>query len=119
VTFAAQPRSYAQKVNRKMYQGAVRSILSELVRQDRLLVLRELRITAPKTKELVRKLDELGVSDVMIVTDDFDDALFLASRNLAHADVRAVQDLDPVSMIAFERLILTEGAVRKLEERLA
>jgi large subunit ribosomal protein L4 len=119
VTFAAQPRNYAQKVNRKMYQGAVRSILSELGRQNRLLVLPELQITAPKTKELVQKLDELGVSDVLIVIDDFDDSLFLASRNLADVDVRAVRDLDPVSMIAFDRLILTEGAIRKLEERLA
>jgi large subunit ribosomal protein L4 len=119
VTFAAQPRNYAQKVNRKMYQGAVRSILSELGRQNRLLVLPELQITAPKTKELVQKLDELGVSDVLIVIDDFDDSLFLASRNLADVDVRAVRDLDPVSMIAFDKLILTEGAIRKLEERLA
>jgi len=119
VTFAARPRDYAQKVNRKMYRGAVRSILSELVRQDRLLVLPEFKLTAPKTKELVRKLEELGVSDVLLVTEGFDEPLFLAARNLAAVDVMTVQEVDPVSMIAFDKLVLTEGAVRKLEERLA
>jgi len=119
VTFAARPRDYAQKVNRKMYRGAVRSILSELVRQDRLLVLSEFKLTAPKTKELVRKLEELGVSDVLLVTEGFDEPLFLAARNLAAVDVMTVQEVDPVSMIAFDKLVLTEGAVRKLEERLA
>jgi len=119
VTFAARPRDYAQKVNRKMYRGAVRSILSELVRQDRLLVLPEFKLTAPKTKELVRKLEELSVSDVLLVTEGFDEPLFLAARNLAAVDVMTVQEVDPVSMIAFDKLVLTEGAVRKLEERLA
>jgi len=117
-TFAAQPREYAQKVNRKMYRGAVRSVLSELVRQNRLLVLSELRLTAPKTKELVRKLRELEIVDVLLVTEGFDESLFLAARNLPQVDVMTVQEVDPVSMIAFDRLILTEGAVRKLEERL-
>jgi len=119
VTFAARPRDYTRKVNRKMYRGAVRSILSELVRQDRLLVLPELRLTAPKTKELVRKLEELGVTDVLLVTEGFDEHLFLAARNLALVDVMTVQEVDPVSMIAFDKLVLTESAIRKLEERLA
>jgi len=119
VTFAARPRDYTRKVNRKMYRGAVRSILSELVRQDRLLVLPELRLMAPKTKELVRKLGELGVTDVLLVTEGFDEHLFLAARNLVLVDVMTVQEVDPVSMIVFEKLVLTESAIRKLEERLA
>jgi len=119
VTFAARPRDHGQKVNRKMYRGAVRSILSELARQERLLVLPELRLSAPKTKELVRKLDELGVSDVLILTEGFDENLLLAARNLPNVDVMSAQEVDPVSLIAFDRLLLTEGAIRKLEERLA
>jgi len=119
VTFAAQPRDYSQKVNRKMYRGAVRSILSELARQERLLVLPELALTAPKTKELAQKLRELDVSDALIVTESFDENLFLAARNIANVDVMAAQEVDPVSLIAFEKLVLTEGAIRKLEERLA
>lgn len=119
VTFAAQPRDHSQKVNRKMYRGAVRSILSELARQERLLVLSGLALAAPKTKELVKKLGELGVSDVLIVTEGFEEPLFLAARNLANVDVMVAQEVDPVSMIAFDNLIVTEGAIRKLEERLA
>lgn len=119
VTFAAQPRDYAQKVNRKMYRGAVRSILSELARNERLLVLPAFAIDAPKTKELVKRLGELGVSDVLIVTEGFEEPLFLAARNLANVDVMSAQEVDPVSMIAFDNLIATEGAIRKLEERLA
>ena len=119
VTFAAQPRDFSQKVNRKMYRGAVRSILSELARQERLLVLPELALSAPKTKELVHKLGELGVSEALILTERFDENLFLAARNLVDVDVMTAQEVDPVSMIAFDKLILTEAAVRKLEERLA
>jgi len=119
VTFAAQSRDWSQKVNRKMYRGAVRSILSELARQDRLLVLPDLKLAAPRTKELVRKLQELGVADVLLVTAGFDESLFLAARNLVAVDVMTAQEVDPVSMIAFDKLVLTEDAVRKLEERLA
>lgn len=119
VTFAAQSRDWSQKVNRKMYRGAVRSILSELARQDRLLVLPELKLAAPRTKELVWKLQELGVADVLLVTAGFDESLFLAARNLVAVDVMTAQEVDPMSMIAFDRLVLTEDAVRKLEERLA
>jgi large subunit ribosomal protein L4 len=119
VTFAAQPRGYSQKVNRKMYRGAVCSILSELARQERLLVVPELTISAPKTKALVQKLEELGVTDVLIVTADFQESLFLAARNLPKVDAMAAWEVDPVSMVAFDNLIVTEGAIRKLEERLA
>jgi large subunit ribosomal protein L4 len=102
-----------------MYRGAVRSILSELARQERLLVLPELKLAASKTKELAQKLEELGVSEALVLTESFDENLFLAARNLADVDVMAANEVDPVSMIAFDKLILTEGAVRKLEERLA
>ena len=119
VTFAAQPRDYSQKVNRKMYRGAVRSILSELARQERVILLPDLELDAPKTKVLAQRLGDLGVSDVLIVTEGFDETLFLAARNLPNVDVMTASEVDPVSMVAFNNLIVTEGAVRKLEERLA
>jgi large subunit ribosomal protein L4 len=117
--FAAQPRSYAQKVNRKMYRGAVRSILSELARLERLSIVREMVLSEPKTKELAAKLGEFGLRDVLILVDAFDDKLFLAARNLPHVDVMTAREVDPVSMIAFEHVLATESAVRQLEERLA
>jgi large subunit ribosomal protein L4 len=119
VTFAAQPRDFSQKVNRKMYRGAVRSILSELARNERLIVLPELALAAPKTKELAKKLADLGVSDVLIVTEGFDEPLFLAARNLPNVDVMSAKEVDPVSMIAFDKVVATEGSIRKLEERLS
>ena len=118
VTFAARPRDYAQKVNRKMYRGAVRSILSELARQDRLVVLPSLSVSARKTRELAAQLKGLGLSDVLILVDGLDEALFLAARNLPNVDVMTAQEVDPVSMIAFASVLATEGAIRKLEERL-
>ena len=119
VTFAAKPRDHSQKVNRKMYRGAVRSILSELARQKRLLVLGELKLAAPKTKELMQRLRELPVSGALILTEGLDESLLLAARNLPGVDVMSAQEVDPVSLIAFDNVILTEGAIRKLEERLA
>jgi large subunit ribosomal protein L4 len=117
--FAAQPRSYAQKVNRKMYRGAVRSILSELVRQERLSVVSELSVSAPKTKELRAMLAEMNLRDVLILVEAYDESLFLAARNLPLVDVMTAAEVDPVSMIAFEHVLATEGAVRRIEERLA
>jgi large subunit ribosomal protein L4 len=117
--FAAQPRDFAQKVNRKMYRGAVRSILSELARQGRMTVVPELTLEAPKTAQLVGRLEELGLSDVLILVEDLDENLFLAARNLPGVDVLTAGEVDPVSLIAFETLLATEGAIRKLEERLA
>lgn len=119
LTFAARPRNYEQKVNRKMYRGALRAILSELVRQDRLLVVDAFAVSAPKTKELAAKLKELDASDALIVTEAFDENLMLASRNLYHVDVRALSELDPVSLIGFNRVIVTAGALKALEEKLA
>ncbi len=119
VTFAAKPQDHSQKVNKKMYRGALKSILSELVRQDRLLVVENFSVETPKTKELVAKLKELDLQNVLIVTKDVDENLFLASRNLHKVDVRDVQGIDPVSLIAFEKVLFTADAVKQLEEALA
>jgi large subunit ribosomal protein L4 len=119
VTFAARPRSYVQKVNRKMYRGAVRSIVSELARQERLSIVEDFSLASPKTRELAGKLAELGLRDVLVLVDAFDEKLFLAARNLPDVDVMTATEVDPVSMIAFENVLATEAAVRRLEERLA
>ncbi|MEW8294908.1 MAG: 50S ribosomal protein L4 [Candidatus Thiodiazotropha sp.] len=119
VNFAATPRSYTQKINRKMYRGAIRSILSELNRQERLVVVDEFSVSQPKTKELVEKLKGMELSDVLVVTQNPDENLYLASRNLYGVDVRDIDEIDPVSLVAYEKLLVTEGAVKKLEERLA
>ncbi len=118
VTFAAKPQDYSQKVNRKMYRGAVRSILSELVRQGRLVVVEDVRVAAPKTKELLALLKQHDLANVLILTDGLDENLYLAARNIPRVDVMSVKDVDPVSMVAFDTLLATEAAVRKLEERL-
>lgn len=114
--FAAVPRDHSQKVNRKMYRGAMRAILSELVRQDRLVLLDQFAVDAPKTKELVSRLKELELKNVLIVTEEIDEKLYLASRNLNDVDVRDVDGLDPVSLIGYERVLMTVPAVRRLEE---
>jgi large subunit ribosomal protein L4 len=117
--FAAKPRDFEQKVNKKMYRGAIKSILSELVRQERLIVVEKFGVDAPKTKDLLAKLNELELKDVLIVTAEVDENLFLASRNLYKVDVRDVQGIDPVSLIAFEKVLMTADAVKALEEALA
>ncbi|GAA6184880.1 MAG: 50S ribosomal protein L4 [Aliiglaciecola sp.] len=117
--FAAKPQDHSQKVNKKMYRGAIRSILSELVRQDRLIVVEKFGVDAPKTKALIAKLDELELNDVLIVTSEVEENLFLAARNLYKVDVRDVQGIDPVSLIAFEKVLITADAVKQLEESLA
>ncbi|ADC63279.1 50S ribosomal protein L4 [Allochromatium vinosum] len=119
VTFAAQPRDYGQKVNRKMYRGAVRSILSELVRTERLVVVSELALEEAKTKALIALLKSHDLTDALILTDGFDDTLYLAARNLPKVDVLSAQEVDPVSLVAFETILATEAAIKKLEERLA
>ena len=118
-TFAAVPRNFAQKVNRKMYRGALRSILSELIRQDRLVTVDRFAVEAPKTKELVGKLREMGLDDVLVVTSEADENLQLAARNLYSVGVCTADQLDPVSMIGFQKLLITGDAVKLLEERLA
>ncbi|WP_406665758.1 50S ribosomal protein L4 [Gallaecimonas sp. GXIMD1310] len=119
VSFAAKPQNYEQKVNKKMYRGAIKSILSELVRQERLIVVENFGVSAPKTKELVAKLGELELKDVLIITQEVDENLFLAARNLHKVDVRDVAGIDPVSLIAFDKVLMTAGAVKQLEEMLA
>ena len=118
VTFAAQPQDHSQKVNRKMYRAALRSIMSELARQDRLMVIESLDLEAPKTKLLVQQLGEYGVDNVLIVADEVGENLYLAARNLHKVDVRDVDGVDPVSLIAHEKVIVTVDAVKKLEEML-
>ena len=119
VTFAAKPQDHSQKVNKKMYRGAMKSIFSELVRQERLIVVEDFSIEAPKTKELVAKLKELELNDVLIVTGEVDENLFLAARNLYKVDVRDASGLDPVSLIAFNKVLMTASAVKQVEEMLA
>lgn len=119
-TFAAVPRDFSQKVNRRMYQGAMRVILSELIRQQRVVVLQEFGVEAPKTKQLIDKLKSLGLSDnVLIVTEQVDEKLYLAARNLANVDVRDVTGLDPVSLVGYEKVLMTVPSIRRLEEWLA
>lgn len=118
VTFAARPRNYSQKVNRKMYCGAMRSIFSELVRQDRLMVLEEFGVDAPKTKELAAKLENLGLQDVLIVTAEFEENLALAARNLHWATYIEASQINPVSLIAFDKVLITVLALKHVEERL-
>jgi len=117
--FAAKPQDHSQKVNKKMYRGAIRSILSELVRQERLVVVEKFGVDEPKTKALVAKLNDLELNDVLIVTSEVEENLFLAARNLYKVDVRDVQGIDPVSLIAFEKVLITADAVKQLEEALA
>jgi len=119
VTFAAKPQDHSQKVNKKMYRGAMKSILSELVRQERLIVVDNFSVEAPKTKELVAKLKELELTDALIVTSEVDENLFLAARNLYKVDARDVAAIDPVSLIAFDKVVMTAEAVKQVEEMLA
>ena len=118
-TFAAKPRSFAQKVNRKMYRGAMRAILSELVRRERIVVVDEFTLAQPKTKDMVAGLTALGLADVLIVTVDQDDALDLASRNLRRVAVQRCAEVDPVSLLAFDKVLMTVAAARRLGEQLA
>ena len=118
--FPSSPdENFAHKVNRKMYRGALRSILSELLRQGRLVTVSEFKMDQPKTRSLVDMLKKLDTSDVLIVTDALDNNLSLAARNLPDVDVRTVSAADPVSLIRHEKVIMTQGAVKKLEEMLA
>ena len=118
-SFAAVPRDHSQKVNRKMYRGAIRAILSELVRQERLVIVEDFALEGPKTKSLVGKLKELGLENVLIVTQDVSENLYLAARNLHQVDVRDVQALDPVSLIGFDKVLMSVPAIRSVEEWLA
>jgi len=117
--FAARPRDYSQKVNRKMYRGAIATLLSELARLERLTVVESFALEAPKTKMLADKLKQLGLCDVLIVVEAYDEKLELASRNLMGVTVLPVTAVDPVSLVRHERVLATVGAIRMLEEQLA
>ena len=119
VTFAAKPRNWAQKVNRKMYRGALCCILSELIRQDRLLALESFSLETPRTKALLQKLKELQLDDVLIVTEQADQNLALAARNLGRVGVREAAAVDPVSLVRHEKTLMTVGALKQLEGALA
>ena len=118
IIFAAKPQDHSQKVNKKMYRAALQVILSELARQQRLLVVEDFALEQPKTKLLVKALGEYGLEDALIVADEVAENLYLASRNLHKVDVRDVHGVDPVSLIAFNKVIVTVQALKKFEEML-
>ena len=119
VTFAARPQDHSKKINKKMYRGALRCILSELVRQDRLLVVDDFKVDSHKTKGLLTKLSELGLQNVLIVSDVIDQNLALAARNLHKVDVLDAAGVDPVSLIGFDKVLMTLPALKKVEGMLA
>jgi large subunit ribosomal protein L4 len=119
VAFAARPQDYSQKVNRKMYRAALRAILSELNRQQRLVVVEQFSVDEPKTRQLVDKLNGLGLDNVLLVTEELDQNLYLSARNLHRVDVRDAAGIDPVSLIAHDKVLVTVPALKKVEEMLA
>lgn len=119
VTFAARPQDFSKKLNKKMYRGAMQCILSELIRQDRLIVVNEFAVESHKTKDLVTKLKEYDLDNVLIVSDQIEENLYLAARNLHKVDVLDVSGLDPVSLIGFDKVLITVPALKKAEEMLS
>lgn len=117
--FPGHNRDFSQKVNKKMYRGAMRSILSELNRTGRLVVVDDFKIDAPKTRDFKAKLQSLGVTDVLVVTEAFDEYLYLSARNIYHADVCDAASVDPLSLVGFKSVIMTQGAIKQLEEKFA
>lgn len=117
--FAAQPRDYSQKVNRKMYRAAMRSVLSELLRQDRLIVVESLSMDQPKTSELAARLREMDLDSVLILVEEYEDNLYLSARNLPNVAVLDLREINPVSLIKCDTVLATAGAVKALEERLS
>jgi len=118
-TFAAKPRNFEQKVNKKMYRAAMRSVLSELIRQDRMVVVNELKLEAPKTRLLASKLKEYGLDNVLILNEAFDEKVFMAARNLPNVGICDVASMDPVVLIRFEKVLITVPALKLIEERLS
>lgn len=117
VTFAAKPQDFSQKVNKKMYCSAICSILSELVRQDRLILVDNFTVAGKKTRDLVKKLDELKIKKVLIVSDNVETDLYLAARNLKHVSVCDVSGINPVNLVSHETVLFTVPALKKVEER--
>ena len=117
--FAAKPQEWSQKVNSKMYRGAMQCIIAELIRQERLILVEELSVSGPKTKELIAKLNDLGAPRALIVTKEVDENLYLAARNIPHVNVLGTNEVDPVSLIAFDKVIMSVEAAKQFEEALA
>jgi large subunit ribosomal protein L4 len=117
--FAARPRDFSQKVNRKMYRAAMQTMFSQLAREERLVATNAIELDAPKTKLLVEKLKEFGFDRALILIEAYDEKLELAARNLPHVEVLPVTAVDPVSLARFDHVLVTVGAVRMLEEKLA
>ncbi len=118
-TFAAKPRDHSQKVNKKMYRAALRSVFSELVRQDRLMITESITMKAPKTRELASKLKKLGLNSVLIVNEAFDEKVFLSARNLPNVGICDAAAIDPVVLMRFEKVLITLPALKLIEERLS
>jgi large subunit ribosomal protein L4 len=118
-TFAARPRDFSQKVNKKMYRAAMRCILSELVRQERLVVVENFSVEAPKTKQFIAKMDEYSLQNALLITEDVEINLYLAARNVPHVDVRDAAGIDPVSLVGFDKVLVTVAALKKIEEVLS
>ena len=116
--FAARPRDYEQKVNRKMYRAGLRSMLAQLARTDRLVVAESFAVAEPRTKLLVGELKKLSLDNALIVIEAQDEKLMLAARNLPHVDVITVAEINPLALAAFDKVLLTVGAVKLIEERL-
>ena len=119
VTFAAQPRDYTQKLNKKMYRAGIRSILSELARSERLIVVDDITVDEPKTKQMLAKLEDLGVSKTLIITETGDEKLYLSARNLHDVEITDVAGMNPVSLVQYDTAVVTVGAVRAIEEWLS
>jgi len=117
--FAARPRDFSQKVNKKMYKAAMRSVLSELLREDRLVVIDKFDIKQPKTKEFKKLIEKLGTDSALIVNDKFDENLFLSSRNVKNTEYSDVSSINPVSLMKFEKVIMNVESLKIIEERLA
>lgn len=116
--FAAKPRDFSQKVNRKMYRAAMQTMVSQLVRQDRLVAVESIELTAPRTKLLISKLAEFGLTRALILVEAYEEKLFLAARNVPHVEVMAVSSLDPLSLVKHDKVIATVAALKLLDQRL-
>jgi large subunit ribosomal protein L4 len=116
--FAAKPRDFSQKVNRKMYRAAMQTMVSQLVRQDRLVAVESIELTAPRTKLLISKLAEFGLTRALILVEAYEEKLFLAARNVPHVEVMAVAALDPLSLVKHDKVVATVGALKLLDQRL-
>ena len=116
--FAARPRDFSQKVNRKMYRAAMQTMVSELIRKDRLVAVESMELAAPKTKLLIAKLAEFGLTRALILVEAYEEKLFLAARNVPYVDVMSVTALDPLSLIKHDKVIATAGALKMLDQRL-